>query len=1124
MTVSAALSVRSDFSVGESIFQIDDIVSTAEARGYKSVALCDTMSLHGMVDFSTQCKKKDITPIIGCRLRVVPDPTYRKPSKADRLAGAVEKPNDSFTLKVYLKSERGLQSLIKLLSRAFSSEYFYYVPRTGLQDVLALEDVVVTTGDMHNLFASDCTAVLDALRDRFKDDFYIELPVVDTPLFDRLNHIALTTAAANGDKVVLSYPALYKEAADAPTLEVMKAISANMAMTDPWRSVQHVKDFALDEPSAFVRRAAQAIGRQKRWHGLSGTDALTFLKHGVASIEEIATKAAYRFKKMPVSLPQMAPNEFDALGRLCIQGWQERIRKPVLAYMPDDTLLPVYRERLKYELSVLKKLNFTGYFLLVEDLVTWSKRQGIVVGPGRGSVGGSLVAFLIGITDVDPIRFNLMFERFINPERIDLPDADLDFMSSRRLEVIQYLRDRHGNDRVGAVSNFSTLGPSSAMRDAGRVHGLNGLDMMASKLVPKEHGISLSLGESVAEVPEIERFARERPEIWDHALRLEGAMRAFATHAAGVVVAGAPLTERAVVETRGEMPTVCWDKRIVEDFGLVKMDILGLATLDVLNITRELVRSRHGIDIDLLSLPLEEPDVMDAFGKGSTTGVFQFESSGMKKLLKDLAVGGRLNFEDITAATALYRPGPMDSGLMNDFIAIKQGHRGPHYEHPKMEAQLEDSRGVLVYQESAMRLAVALAGFTGAEADHLRKAMGKKDKVKMAELRDKWVDGCQKHSGMTAGAAEGLFDKVEAFAGYGFNKSHATEYALISYWCLWMRVRYPSEYFAASMSISDEKKLPNLIKDARECGIEVMPPDINISTDKFVIAKPGVIVAPFSAVKGCSEMTAKRIVELRDAFPIKSKADFAKAASIPKSGVNTKVVATLDKVGAFANLEPTTPAPRHPDRRRDQLELLPGIIIDTVKAERAVDTREPFLAAKIKKLAFEYKTCKGCSLAGTPHPVIRMADNVKYMVVTDCPTWQEKVKILDGDAGDILKEVIKDNGLSLGNGYFTTLVKARKAKEDKFLTNESLNGCRKFIETELALIKPPVIVALGSAAIKFFKPDLKGGVGDVVGTVTYDPKLDASIVFGINPAQCTMDPRKVESLDDTFKKVAELLT
>jgi uracil-DNA glycosylase family 4 len=784
----------------------------------------------------------------------------------------------------------------------------------------------------------------------------------------------------------------------------------------------------------------------------------------------------------------------------------------------------------------------------VYDLTVANTHSYNVEGIPVHNCGGSLVAYLIGITDVDPIRFNLLFERFINPDRLDLPDADLDFMSSRRHEVIGYLTEKYGKDYVAGISNYSSLASASALRDTGRVFGLSGIELTATKLVPKEHGQSYTLTEAAAEVPEISLFRDKNEEIWKHALKLEGVMRSFGSHAAGIVVAGVPIVERAVIESRTESIVVNWDKRVVEDWGLVKMDILGLSTLDVLEIAKRYIKDRHGKVVEYINLPLEEADIMEAFGRGDTTGVFQFESPGMKKLLRDLAEGGTLTFEDITAATALYRPGPMDSGLMDDYVSIKKGIREPYYEHENMHNALKDTYGVIVYQEQVMQLARDLAGFTLAEADHLRKAMGKKDKEKMAAMRQQWVDGCKLVSGLDERSAGDLFDKVEAFAGYGFNRSHACEYSLISYWTMWVRVRYPAEYFAACMSIVKEDKLPGLVKDAREYGIEVLPPDLNLSCDKFTIPDDKHILSPFSAVKGVSENTARRIVALRernggwikttkkngdevferdDEAPIKGRFDsseeFAAAASQKGSKVNARVVENLGLVGAYATIDAGSKPARHLDRRKDQVELMPGLIIDSVKADRTTDVSDKFLRAKIISLIQDYRKCEGCSLAGEKHPAIRMKSTVKFMVVADCPSWQEEKadKLLEGDAGDYIKTAIKAAGLNVGDGYYTTLVKAKKS--DKFLTNEQINGCRGFLEKELEIIKPPIIIAMGSAAVKHFVSS-KSSSSELAGKVIYDSRYQASIVCGINAQQVHFDPSKLDVLQDIFNKVADILS
>ena len=737
MNINHALNVMSDFSIGKSLLQLEHIIEKAKEFGYESVAICDEMSVHSMVDFSNKAKKAGIKPIIGCRIRVVDDPLYRVPPKASGIA-PIE--NRSYFLKAYAVNDLGVKSLLKLLSKGGSKDYFYYHARVGLDDVLAMEGVAISSGDMYGLSTHpEYVAIFTKLLHKFgRDNLFAELVPIDTPLFDTLNARTLSAIGYLDLKPLVTYPFLYRDNADAPTLEVLGAITSNTQMDTGYRPKQYVKDFGFFEPQQIKPRVLAAHKRQETWNGVS---AGAVWATGIKNIETLANLCAYEFKKLEPSLPEMAANEFVALGQKCVEGWKRRFTTPVMGYLPAPEQIPVYQERLKYELSVLKKMGFSGYFLLVEDLVMWSKANGIIVGPGRGSVGGSLVAYLLGITDVDPIRFDLLFERFINPERQDLPDADLDFMSSKRHMVVEYLTGKYGADRVAGISNFSSLASASALRDTGRVHGMNGLELMATKLVPKEHGQSYTLTEAAAEVADIEKFRDAHPAVWEHALKLEGAMRSFGQHAAGVVVAGEPLVERAVVETRGETPCVNWDKRVVEDWGLIKMDILGLSTLDVLEIAKSYIKERHGRTIDYLKIPLEEPDIMRSFGLGETTGVFQFESSGMKGLLRSMAEGGMLTFEDITAATALYRPGPMDSGLMAEFVQIKQGKRSPYYEHKSMEKALGSTYGVMIYQEQVMQVAVDLAGFTLAQADTLRKAIGKKDAKLMGEMKDAFVQG-----------------------------------------------------------------------------------------------------------------------------------------------------------------------------------------------------------------------------------------------------------------------------------------------------------------------------------------------------------------------------------------------
>lgn len=1122
-----SLSVRSDHSIGESTFQVDDIVERAKDLGYEVVALTDKMSISSLASFSKACKKAEIKPIVGCSVRVYRDPTYRKPSKS---SGEKAIPNPFFDLKVYVKSDKGLRSLMALLSKGNSSDYFYYHARVGVEDVVQLEDVIITTGDLFNLFAYPHYDEVLCQMKAAGMQVLVELPLINTPLFDRTNKIAISYALDQGYNIVASQPVFYDEGG-ADTADVLRAISTKIEIGKPTLPIPFVRDWHMKKPKSIYAEfdaMAERIGITK------GTWNVPVLRSmAVSAMRDIADQCTYEFKKLPPSLPVMAPDEFAALVEACKEGWNKRFSTPVLGDVPHDK--SEYKARLVYELGIIKKLGFANYFLLVQDIVRWSKANNIIVGPGRGSVGGSLIAYLMGITDVDPIRFGLIFERFINPDRIDLPDADLDFMSSRRHEVIEYIVDKYGRDKVAGISNYATLGPASALRDTSRMFGLLPIEYACSKQVEKEHGVSLSLEESAATVPDIAKFKAGHPVIWKHATTLEGCIRNLGQHAAGVIVAAEPIANRAVLLGREEdqLPVVNWDKNIVEEFGLIKMDVLGLRTLDVINAALSYIEERHSTRIDLLSIPLDDHEVLKAFGQGETVGVFQFEGGGMRKLLKDLAVMQPLTFEDLSAATALFRPGPIDAGLVDRFVQVKQGVAEPEYDHKLVEPALKETYGVITYQEQVMQVCRDLCGFSLTEADHVRKAMGKKDKVKMAEYREKFVAGAQA-SGMREYDAEALWDKIEGFAGYAFNKSHSVEYSIISYWTMWLKVKYPVEFYAAAMSIvDDEEKVSSLVIDARKIGIEVMPPDINISTDRIEIASDKLIYVPFQAVKGISTKVAGHILEARKALVEKGGKHFASVEEFEetlselgiKGKVNARHRANLDAVGAFASIQSGALKPLAVERLKDRINLMPGFTVDAVKATRGI-SEDRLAKIKVMEIVGEVNRCDKCSMKGKPHASPALGKTPKFMMVFDSPTYGEgqEGRMLAGDQGAAVKMALKDAGLSVQDGYFTSLVRSPKPKEAKSLSNEQIIACSEYLNREIEALKPPVIIAMGSNAIRHFAPGVKGSPAELAGKVIYREDLDASIVFGINPGSIFFDASKVVHVQESIRKLSELVS
>lgn len=1114
MSKSYLYSARSHFSIGESLLSPKKIVHIAKARGFDTVALVDTMSISGMTDLISECKKQEINYIIGCRLRIVKDIDYRKPA---RTAIELPKPNPEWFPKVYVKNEAGMVEVMKLLSLAHSPERFYGNARLSFQDLITVlknGNLAFSTGDLQGIFTlhdDDCnyTSLLDTLHSETShENCYLELFNSKSILADNLNKKAAQRASTHEEQLLVTSLLLYDEERDADTLDVLSVITSNQKMTDSWRNIQQDKSFFGKDPDQLE---SEVIG----------------LPIAIGTVDKLIDSCRYEWKPMSVSLPKMADDEQREIIRQVSIGWRERIKKPVMGYMPPEELIPVYKQRLHYELTVIKRMSFERYFLVVQDLVKWSKWNGIIVGPGRGSIGGSLVAYLMGIADVDPIRFNLLFERFINPDRLDLPDADLDFMSTRRGEVIDYLVNKYGIDRVAGITNYGTLASASALRDCGRVYGLSSHELSATRYVPKENGSSFTLTDAAAAVPEIEQFKNAHPDVWNHATGLEGVMRSLGKHAAGIIVADEPIGNRAVVETRSGMSLVNWDRNSVESWGLVKMDILGLSTLDTLGVAINYIKENHKINLKLLDLPIDDYETMREFALGRTVGVFQMESGGMRHTLKELAKGGALTFEDICATTALYRPGPMESGMLETYLRFKQGLEDPDYDHSKMKPALEVTGGVFIYQEQVMQVARDLAGYTMADADKLRKIMGKKQRDEMEKQREKFVSGCVKYSEMNERRAGDLFDKIDKFAGYGFNRAHSVEYSVITYWCMYLKTHYSAEFFAAMLTTVDkEEKLQAALIDAARYSIFVVPPDINLSTNRFEFRQEDEeihLVAPFNKLKGLSDKSSEAILEARALAggKFKDRADLLK--NVRRRNCTIKHIGILEKVGAFAYLEPGTLAVRHPDRLKDQIELLPGLITEFVKSDRTTKLNDITIASSA--LIRGIKGCEACSLKDEEHCIPIAGSKIKFMVITDSPNSSEieAGKALQGNNCKFMTAAIKEARLSKSNGYYTHLVKVAKSKESKVFANEVLLNCTKFIDEEIRIVNPGVIVAMGGATIRHFFPDIKGSWSELCGRVIYHKELNASIVLGVNPAMAYFREEVVGMMVDIFNKVNQIV-
>ena len=1083
------LGIKSHFSVGKSTLSPKQIVALAKEKGYDTVALCDDMSVAGLVELAKAASAEEMKYIIGASVNFFEDANERVKTKP------------LYALKFFARNEAGLQKIFKLLSRAASSDHFYYTPRADITFIRGadLRDVVVLTGDMQSVFTyKNSAAVMNALQVTGAD-LLIEQVAVKQPVFERINEIGQTYIDA-GFKSVVTRPVLYPESAS-DLRDIAQAVATNSNPNHPLAPKPYTTDFELKTQAEFGRLCGEMLL----------DDSMN---------QDLYDSFEYEWVKKPMSLPKLATDDFAELVRLCKLGFVERQSEKIFGETLDSSRLDEYKNRLKTELSVINKMGFSAYFLLVHYVVNYSKDNTILVGPARGSAAGSLVAYLLKITDVDPLRFGLFFERFLNPDRLDYPDIDLDFMSSRRGEIIEHLVSKFGIEYVSGIANYNTLASASALRDVARVSGLKPEDYDCSKLVPKEHGNSLSLEESATQVTQIEDFSKTYPREWRYACALQGLIKSTGQHAAGIVVAGEPINTRGVTLGNKEYPVVCWDKRVVEDWGLIKLDVLGLSTLDIIYLAVKKA-NEAGKHVDLWSIPLDDKDTLNIFAQGRTKGVFQFEGGMARNLCREIAQSGDFTFEDAVAVNALNRPGPLESGLADKYVKIRQGRFSPEYPHPKAEPALEETHSVIIFQEQIMQLARDVCGFTMAESDHLRKAMGKKQPDEMKKMNEKFVEGATKN-GMLEEDANLLFEQIEKFAAYGFNKSHACAYTLISYMSAYLKAHYAGEFYAASMSILADDKIKLIAKEATQDDFIVMPPDVNHSTDSFeIVYNPAtsrkLLYSPLTAVKNVSAKVCQHIMEVRAATTTGAFESYKHfCESVTASKCNKRAKENLDKVGAFASIESGQAHALHSDRLRDQKELMGALAVADVKPDRHIDM-SPYLKDQIAKLYEEMNKDLGIDIVNCA-----FGKKPKFVVITDKPSYFEiqDLKSMAKKSSSYVLTALKEAGLKQSEGYYTQLVKTMPV--DKNPSREEIAEHGEYLKRELDLLNPPLVILAGTKAIRYFFPESKGSAEELSRTVEYDKNKDRNYMFCINPQMIYIKPEKQDLLNTVFHDVAEL--
>ncbi len=916
------LHLHTEYSMLDGANKIGDLAKNLKAQGVKSVAMTDHGNMFGAIDFYTTMKKHGIKPIVGIEAYI---------HNGDDLSDKTTK--QRFHLCLFAKNEIGYKNLMYLSSQSFLNGFYYY-PRINKKLLKEHSEGLICSsaclqGEVNwhlNLsernvqygakgYEAAKKAALE-YKEIFGDDFYLEIMRHGIGDQKRIDEEAIKLSLETGIKIIATndthYP--FKEWAEAQ--EVYMCIAMNKEFKDPNRLKHSVHEFYLKTKEEMMRNYAD-------------------IPEAIANTQEIADKCNlelhlgnptppnFKFtleysKEAGVELPY--PNERYNLENdkkyfefVCKNGLKQRLEHV------DKSLHEEYKKRLEYEIGIINNMKFPGYMLIVWDFIAVAKKKGIPVGPGRGSAAGSLVAYSMQITDLDPMPYNLLFERFLNPERVSMPDIDVDFCQSRRGEIIDYVADKYGRYNVAQVITFGKLLAKGVIRDVARVMGMpyQEADAMA-KLIPDELGITLNgkgkegeegfkpgAWQKEEKLRELVQTNENAAEVWKYALKLEGLYRNAGTHAAGVVISNEELWHKTPLYkvARDETIVTQYEGKWLEDVDLIKFDFLGLKTLTVIDGAIKLIKNRFNVDVNWATIGLEDEKVYKTIQSGHTLGLFQIESGGMQQLASKLKPS---SFEDVIAMLALYRPGPMESGMLDDFVERKHGRAEISYMMAELEPILKPTYGVIVYQEQVMQIVQSIGGFSLGKADMIRRAMGKKKKEIMDEAKKEFVDGAVAN-GFDAHKCSELFDLIIKFAGYGFNKSHSAAYAMITYQTAWLKTYYPQE-FMASLLTSEQTNTDKIVKyidELKHLKIELLPPNIHRSINEFAGGKTDdgqdAILFGLGAIKGAGSVAIKSIIDEREKKPFTSLVDFI--SRIDPFKVNKKVLEALIKSGSFDEFE-----------------------------------------------------------------------------------------------------------------------------------------------------------------------------------------------------------------------------
>ncbi|HDP69872.1 MAG TPA: DNA polymerase III subunit alpha [Actinobacteria bacterium] len=1002
------LHTHSEYSLLDGAARTKDLVNRAKELGMPALALTDHGVMYGIIDFYEAAKKADLKPIIGCEVYVAPRSRFDK---------SFRKGEDLYHLVLLAENNEGYKNLMRLVSLGFL-EGFYYKPRVDKeilekyhQGLIALSGCI--GGEIAKLILSGniekAKKVALAYKDIFGEkNFFLEIQDQGLKEQKTVNKILIEFSKDLEIPLIATNDIHYVKKNDNLAQDVLLCIQTGSFLDDENRL-----KFSSD---GFYFKSQKEMEK---------------IFSDVPEAIENSLKIANRCN-VSIDFDQMLLPHYEVSENYTLESYLDKLAREGIKERYHQITSEI-EERLNHELDVIKKMGFAGYFLVVWDFVKFAKDNGIRVGPGRGSAAGSIVSYALKITDIDPLKHDLLFERFLNPERVSMPDIDIDFCIERRGEVIDYVSEKYGKENVAQIITFGTMAARAAIRDAGRVFGYPyGMVDKIAKLIPETPGITID--EALKLSPELAEECKndkDTAKIIETAKALEGLARQDSIHAAGVVISRGPLTDYTPIQKKGDAETVTqYHMDAVRKIGLLKMDFLGLRTLTVTGKALNIIKRTNGVDINIDNIPFDDEKTFRMLQRGESVGVFQLESSGMRGLLRDLQP---TSFEDVVGLLALYRPGPLGSGMVKDFVDRKHGRSPATYPHPSTETILKDTYGIIVYQEQVMRIASTMAGFSMAEADILRVAMSKKKPEVLAEQREKFIGGAISKE-IDAKTAGDVFDLVLHFAGYGFNKSHSTAYAVVAYQTAYLKANFPVEFMAALLTsvMHTKDKVPRYINECRQLGIEVLPPDVNESFSGFTVVGDSIRFG-LAAVRNVGEGPVEAIVKARKKnSSFKSLYDFCERVDL--GVINKKCLEGLIKGGAFdfcgisrrALMEMMEQAVEIGQRKQKDKEIGQITLFDLNSEEEAVcngtinNIKE---YPKDQLLAYEKEML---GLYVSDHPLLSIKDALKSQVDVSISELKEQ----------------KDGGVVWIGGLISRIkrITTRKGETMLFVSLEDLEG------------------------------------------------------------------------------------